>query len=152
MKVWGLGLIIAAIGLGFLRAILACPPTKPSPPPDKEAPILEAINNLRIKHGALPLYRDVRLDVAAKIHAVDTANRRTCTHTSEYGETVRDRANRCEFPWLGGEEILVCGTTETYALTDLIAPDTNRAILVRVRYKYVGLGYWEGFLVVVLAH
>jgi hypothetical protein len=66
------------------------------------------INDYRSEWNAKALLEDYRLSCAAKYHLDYILKARACTSVGPQGQTVRDRAITCGYPWTMGEQLLVC--------------------------------------------
>lgn len=87
---------------------IPAPPGPPSPSPPSQAEVLKMeINKERLKSGALQIVSTPELDCAAKVHAIDIAQMRSCTHTGSDGSQFWERARKCGTRASG--EIVACG-------------------------------------------
>ena len=96
----------------------------------KSHPLTILINDYRSEWNAKLLLEDYRLDCAARIHLDYIQKARSCTSTGPLGQTVRDRAITCGYPWHSGEQFLVCQylSEDAWFNTLRVYPDELRSL------------------------
>lgn len=109
--------------------------------------LTDAIN----EHRQRNLYNDTRLDCAAQAHADDILARRTCTGIGRLGETAKQRAEDCQFPWMGGQWLIVCNVDKDLVFDHITSDNDMNMIMLDPNYRYIGVGQSSGYFVILFA-
>lgn len=115
-------------------------------------PLISLINDYRARWNASPLTEDHRLHCAAQYQLDHILNTRTCTQLGLHGETVRDRAVACGYPWTTGEQFLLCQylSADVWFNTLHIYPQEYRSVRDHAWQK-VGIAENQYWWVLILA-
>lgn len=98
----GLAALAAATVLNFTAPVLAC--TLPSNADALQQEVLAHLNAERRAHG-LPAFKlSAKLDKAAQGHACDNARRRSISHDSSDGGTLKTRLKRAGYKYRAAAE------------------------------------------------
>jgi uncharacterized protein YkwD len=97
-------LLVIATGLsvGFALPALAC--NVPSNANALQAEVLSHLNAQRKAHGLSPLKIAPKLDKAAQSHACDNADRRSISHDSSDGGTLKTRLRKAGYKYRAAAE------------------------------------------------
>ena len=90
-----LTIVAASLALGLSAPVLAC--NVPGNASAMQAELLTNLNAERKANGLSPLRLSAKLDKAAQGHACDNASRRSISHVSSDGGTLKNRLRRAGY-------------------------------------------------------
>jgi hypothetical protein len=110
------------------------------------------VNDYRKDWNAKELFEDYRLNCAAKYHLDYIVKERKCTAIGPKGETPKDRSKACGYPWVYGEQLLVCQYLTEESWFDTLPVYKREYRLLRDhRFKSIGVAGDDLWWVVILA-
>jgi uncharacterized protein YkwD len=103
--------------------------------------VLGLINFERSKRGLFALANDPALMCAARVHAIDVAKIKICTHTGSDLSQFWQRAKRCG--GVASGEVIACGHTDAQSVVDAWSEDLSHArIIYDPKQRFIG-GYMQ---------
>ena|GEM_PF-3605912 len=127
--------------IGVLILFWAVALAAPAEEPDAdEHRILDFVNEVRSRHGVLPVRFDVSAADAARSHAADLAVRRTLSHVGPDGSRVVERYRRSGGTGLRAGENLGAGDSIPSILNGWMSSDAHRANMLDAGWKTAGIG------------
>ncbi len=131
--------LAAAVTLGLAAPALAC--TVPSNASALQGEVLAHLNAERRAHGLSAFKLSTKLDKAAQGHACDNANRRSISHDSSDGGTLKTRLKRAGYKYRAAAENTGRGFgTGARAVAWWMNSPKHRTNILFDRVREVGIG------------
>lgn len=105
--------------------------------------VFRLINQARAENGLAPYTHNEALELAARLHGEDSAQREDLTHTGSDGSTPSTRVQRAGYEAVGVSEITVTGNSPQWAVDwwmDETPPDDpHRSAILSTTYTEIGV-------------